>query len=173
MRSENQMMNIIIDTSRSDGRVLAAYLKGSRANPNVPRDIYQDFDVIYVVTEAESFRKNTDWMNALGTMVLRQEQDGPFGYGERFGIQNGYDESYSWLLLLEDGNRIDIGVETLSVMEKGTNRNKLFLPLLDKTDCLPKLPSPRMKISISNSLGKRDSWVAVSSGFLPAAVSLS
>lgn len=142
MRSENEMMNIIIDTAKSDDRILAAYLKGSRTNPNVPKDIYRDFDVMYVVTEVESFRKDTGWMNGFGNIALKQEQDDAFGYGERFGIQSGYENSYSWLLLFEDGNRIDIGVETLSVMEKGTNRNKLFLPLLDKTGCLPKLPPP-------------------------------
>lgn len=35
-----------------------------------------------------------------------------------------------------------MGVETLAVMESGRNRNKLFLPLLDKVDCLPHLPPP-------------------------------
>lgn len=159
MRSEHEIMNIIIDTAKSDDRILAAYLKGSRTNPNVPKDIYRDFDVMYVVTDVESFRKDAGWMNAFGNIALKQEQDDAFGYGERFGIQSGYENSYSWLLLFEDGNRIDIGVETLSVMEKGANRNKLFLPLLDKTGCLPKLPPPppRMKIFISKNLRKKDS----------------
>lgn len=44
--------------------------------------------------------------------------------------------------MLEDGNRIDIGVETLAHIQKGCTRNKLFLPLYDKTGCLPKLPAP-------------------------------
>ena len=87
LRNEDEMMKIIIDTAKSDDRVLAAYLKGSRTNPNVRKDIYRDFDVMYVVTEAESFRKDTGWMNAFGNIVLRQEQDDAFGYGERFGIQ--------------------------------------------------------------------------------------
>lgn len=116
MRNEHEMMEIIIQTAQSDDRILAAYLKGSRTNPNVPKDIYRDFDVMYVVTETRSFIKDTRWMNNLGKVVLMQEQDTAFGYGERFGLQKNYNESYSWLLLFGDGNRIDIGVELLSVM---------------------------------------------------------
>ena len=142
MRNESEMLNIIIDTAQSDDRVFAAYLKGSRANPNAPKDRYQDFDVMYVVRETESFRKDTSWMTKFGKIVLRQEQNEAFGYGERFGIQTKYEESYSWLLLFEDGNRIDIGVELLDVMKQGRNRNRLFVPLLDKIGCLPQLPPP-------------------------------
>ena len=142
MRTEKEMFQIIINTARSDDRVLAAYLKGSRANPNVPRDIYQDFDIMYVVTETESFRADLSWMDPFGKVILKQEQDDVFGYGDRFGLRSHYDRTYSWLLIFEDGNRIDIGVETVEAMREGSNRNKLFLPILDKTGCLPKLPPP-------------------------------
>lgn len=142
MRSEQEMMHCIIQTAQSDDRVLAAYLKGSRTNPNAPKDQYRDFDVMYVVTETDSFIRDTSWMQNFGTVVLKQEQDDAFGYGERFHLQTNYHESYSWLLLLADGNRIDIGVEVLAVMQKGSNRNKLFLSLLDKVGCLPQLPPP-------------------------------
>lgn len=33
MRSDRQMMDLILSRAREDDRVLAAYLKGSRANP--------------------------------------------------------------------------------------------------------------------------------------------
>lgn len=142
MRSDTEMTNLILKVAESDNRILAAYLKGSRTNPNVPKDSYRDFDVMYVVKETESFMADTSWMNAFGKVILKQEQDDDFSYGERFGIRNHYEESYSWLLLFEDGNRIDIGIETLDVMKQGKNRNKLFLPLLDKINCLPQLPAP-------------------------------
>lgn len=123
MRAESEMYDIIIRTTESDDRVLAAYLKGSRANPNAHKDICQDFDIMYVVKETESFRTDLSWMEPFGKVILKQEQDDAFGYGERFKIQDHYDETYSWLLLFEDGNRIDIGVETLEAVQKGSNRN--------------------------------------------------
>ena len=142
MRADTEIMNLIIHTAQTDDRVLAAYLKGSRTNPNVPKDIYQDYDIMYVVTETESFRRDLSWIDTFGKVILKQEQNDDFGYGERFGLRSCYDNTYSWLLLFEDGNRIDIGVETVETMQNGTNRNKLFLPLLDKAGYLPKLPPP-------------------------------
>lgn len=120
--------------------MLAAYLKGSRANPAAPKDRYQDFDVMYVVTETAGFLSDTTWLNQFGSIMLRQEQDDDFGYGDRFGIRGRSQESYSWLLIFDDGNRIDIGVETTACLQSGRNRNKLFVPLLDKAGCLPPLP---------------------------------
>ncbi|WP_209342041.1 aminoglycoside 6-adenylyltransferase [Flavonifractor sp. AGMB03687] len=142
MRSETEMMELILEGARQDQRVLAAYLKGSRTNPNVPKDPYRDFDVMYVVTETESFRRDTRWLDRFGTILLKQEQGDELGFGERFGLRDCFDQLYSWLLIFGDGNRIDIGVETVEHMERGATRNKLFLPLLDKVGCLPKLPPP-------------------------------
>lgn len=142
MRSDVEMMNIIMNIAESDKRILAAYLKGSRTNPKAPKDIYRDFDVMYVAEKTESFIQNPEWLNNFGEIVLKQEQDDDFGYGERFGIRNHYDKSFSWLLLFKDGNRIDIGIEVLSAMQEGLNRNKLFVPLMDKIGCLPQLPPP-------------------------------
>lgn len=142
LRSEIEMMDTILDTAKRDDRILAAYLKGSRANPKAPKDIYRDFDIMYVVKETESFIKNTDWLKSFGEIVLKQEQGDDFGYGERFGIRTDFDQCYSWLLLFDDGNRIDVGVEVLSAMKRGAYRNKLFVPLLDKIGCLPRLPEP-------------------------------
>ena len=58
MRSEQEIMDLILSVAKSDSRILAAYLKGSRTNPNVPKDVYQDFDLMYVVTETNSFRQD-------------------------------------------------------------------------------------------------------------------
>lgn len=137
MRSETEMMELILEGARQDQRVIAAYLKGSRTNPNVPKDPYRDFDVMYVVTETESFRRDTRWLDRFGTILLKQEQGDELGFGERFGLRDCFDQLYSWLLLFDDGNRIDIGVETVEHMERGAARNKQFLPLLDKVGCLP------------------------------------
>ncbi len=62
MRSETQMLELIRNTALEDERIRAAWLEGSRANPNVPRDIFQDYDVVYVVNETESFREDKHWI---------------------------------------------------------------------------------------------------------------
>lgn len=66
MRSEQEIMDLILSVAKSDSRILAAYLKGSRTNPNVPKDVYQDFDLMYVVTETDSFRQTRHgWMSSV------------------------------------------------------------------------------------------------------------
>ncbi len=64
MRSEEQMLNLIVETARADARIRAAFLQGSRTNPNAPRDIFQDYDVIYVVDETRPFREDRRWIDA-------------------------------------------------------------------------------------------------------------
>ena len=157
MRSEKEIMNLIIEKAKQDDRILAAYMKGSRTNPKVPKDIYRDFDIMYVVKETESFMLDTSWIDFFGKVVLKQEQDDDYGYGERFGIRSNYSESYSWLLLFSDGNRIDVGIETVNALEKGKNRNKLYLPLIDKIGCLPELPPP-IDEGFSVSTGKLNKY---------------
>ena len=93
MRMEKEMMGLIIQTAKEDDRVLAAYLKGSRTNPNVPKDRYQDFDVMYVVRETKSFIADPAWLRRFRKIILKQEHDDEFGYGDRFGIRTHYEQS--------------------------------------------------------------------------------
>lgn len=46
MRTEKEMYKLIISIAKSDERIRAVYLNGSRTNPNVPKDIFQDYDVV-------------------------------------------------------------------------------------------------------------------------------
>ena len=48
MRSEQEMYDLIVRTAGNDDRVRAVIMNGSRANPNAPRDIFQDYDIVYV-----------------------------------------------------------------------------------------------------------------------------
>ena len=55
MRTEKEMYDLILNIANNDERIRAVYLNGSRTNPNVPKDIFQDYDVVYVVTETKPF----------------------------------------------------------------------------------------------------------------------
>lgn len=59
MRTEDEIMKLLINTAAQDERIRAAYLEGSRVNPDVPRDMFQDYDVVYIVKETASFQKDT------------------------------------------------------------------------------------------------------------------
>ena len=71
MRTEKEMYDLIISIAQSDERIRAVYLNGSRTNPNVPKDIFQDYDVVYVVTETKPFIADKDWINQFGEILFR------------------------------------------------------------------------------------------------------
>jgi hypothetical protein len=55
MRTETQMMDLILSVASQDERIRAVYMTGSRTNADAPEDLFQDYDIVYVVTELGSF----------------------------------------------------------------------------------------------------------------------
>jgi aminoglycoside 6-adenylyltransferase len=76
MRSEQEMLDLILRTAREDGRIQAVLLNGSRANPAAPQDPFRDFDVVYIVTDVAPFRGNREWTKRFcEIMILRVPED--------------------------------------------------------------------------------------------------
>lgn len=42
MRSEQEMFDLILSTARVDPRIRGVVMNGSRANPDAPKDFFQD-----------------------------------------------------------------------------------------------------------------------------------
>lgn len=129
MRSENEIFDLILSVAQADERVRAVYLNGSRANPNVPKDIYQDYDIVYVVTETRSFLGNKDWISVFGEIAIVQEPDSN-DYG--WGINTNFARSYTWLMLFKDGIRIDLKIQIKEAMLEDYTNDSLTIPFLDK-----------------------------------------
>jgi aminoglycoside 6-adenylyltransferase len=113
------------------------YLNGSRANPNIHKDNYQDYDIVYVVTETQSFLDDKRWMSVFGDPAIIQEPDSnDFGWG----IHADFSRSYAWLMLFKDGNRIDLTIKTKEAMLEHYQKDSLTVPLMDKDHILLPLP---------------------------------
>ena len=146
MRSEQAMLELIVGTAQHDDRIRAVIMNGSRTNPNARRDPFQDFDIVYVVTEVESFRSDPRWIDRFGERMILQlpelMQDPP-------PQNNG---TFVYLMQFMDGNRIDLGLVPLAKLHE-LDRDSLSLLLLDKdgiiapfappsdSDYLPKPPT--------------------------------
>jgi aminoglycoside 6-adenylyltransferase len=50
MRSEEEIMFMLLDVAKKDERIRAVLLNGSRANPTGKKDKFQDFDIVYITT---------------------------------------------------------------------------------------------------------------------------
>lgn len=139
MRGQQEMMGLILNIAKKDDRIRAVYMNGSRTNTNAPKDIFQDFDIVYVVTETASFIKNKMWINQFGDLLMMQEPD---KNNQSKGMKMNFDRSYGYLMLFTDGNRIDLHIKSKESMIEEYENDKLTVPLLDKDNCLPSVPPP-------------------------------
>jgi len=116
MRNEKEMLDLILRIAQEDERIRAVYMNGSRTNPNAPKDIFQDYDIIYVVTETASFINDEKWISRFGDLIMIQEPD---KLDRGIGMNMNFDRSYVYLMLFTDGNRIDLHIETIESMMDG------------------------------------------------------
>jgi aminoglycoside 6-adenylyltransferase len=135
MRSEQEILELILNTAKNDDRIRAVIMNGSRTNPNAPRDIFQDFDILYLVTEMAPFVDDRSWIRRFGELMILQMpeamQDPP--------PQN--DGSFVYLMQLVDGNRIDLTLFPIDKLD-ALEHESLSVVLLDKDGLLQPLAPP-------------------------------
>ena len=134
MRSEKEMFDLILDIAKGDDRIRAVYMNGSRTNQNAISDIFQDYDIVYVVKETKSFIEQRQWIDIFGKRLYMQYPEE--GYYYKHDVVN----CYGWLIQFEDGNRLDLHVCTLPHVLKEIKNDRLCKILLDKDGCLPDMP---------------------------------
>ncbi len=137
MRSSADMIRLILDIAHSDEDILALFINGSRANINAPIDIYQDYDIVYVVRDTAKYYKNDELINKFGEILYMQcPPKLEMSIGKYFDVE----ESYNWLMQLSDGNRVDLTIMQLDYAREQILEDKLCLVLLDKDNYLPPIP---------------------------------
>lgn len=137
MPSEKPMLDKILDFAKNNELVRAVYMNGSRANPNVEKDILRDYDIVYVVTEIEPFMKDISWLDSFGDIAILQDpnmNDIAFECLE-YDIVN----RYNWLILYKDHNRIDLGIQNIEYTKEEILNDSLTVILLDKDNILPEI----------------------------------
>ena len=91
MRTEKEMFDLILGIAKEDERIRSVIMCGSRANEDCPKDMYQDYDICYYVTDVKPFFNNMEWIEEkFGTPAvftacslfekLAKEVAGHFGY---------------------------------------------------------------------------------------------
>ena len=136
MRSEQEMSDLLLGFAQSDPRIRAVYMNGSRTNPNARKDIFQDFDIVYVVTDVSSFVEDKSWLTRFGEICVMQEPDAtalPYETTKR-------EDGYAYLMQFEDGNRIDLTIQSVDATKTTYLSDSLTRPLMDKDGLLPPIP---------------------------------
>ena len=134
MRSEAEMLDLILSVAREDERIRAVIMNGSRTNPHAPRDPFQDYDIIYLVADVTPFRRNLAWIARFGERMILQMPDD-------MGDAPPDADSFCYLMQFMDGNRIDLTVYPVAQLAE-LARDSLSLLLLDKDGLVTPFPPP-------------------------------
>lgn len=136
MRTEKEMMEMLLTLAKGDERIRAVGMEGSRVNVNVPKDEFQDYDITYVVTDMESFLKNDQWLEYFGRRIFIQKPEAMALFPHELG------NWFSYLMLFEDGTRIDLKLVPLHEINLYVSSDRLLTILLDKDHLIQSAPVP-------------------------------
>ena len=117
MRTETEMLDVILKTAETL-QVAAVAMSGSRTNSQAPQDEFQDYDVVYVVENLDELITDLSWLDQFGKRIIEQE----VGLGQR----------RLYLMLFEDGNRIDLTLCPKQQIQEWVDSEAEFIVLEDK-----------------------------------------
>lgn len=128
----------VLRLANSDERIRAILLNGSRANPNIKPDRFQDYDLVFIVKEFDSFIKERKWLDSLGKIILQQLPD---------EMELGYEpkDSFTFLMIFEDQTRIDLTLFPFEKVKTGYIVDSLTRVWLDKDALFKDTPAPTDK----------------------------
>jgi aminoglycoside 6-adenylyltransferase len=129
MRNETQVLEQILQFARSQEDIRAVVMNGSRVNPNAPKDLMCDYDVVCYTRDPRCFLQDQSWIAGFGELIILQQND---------YANHGLDGCI-FLMLFRDGVRIDLSFDPLESLAY-LGEDSLTHVLLDKDGCLPALP---------------------------------
>ena len=128
MRTDQEMLELILGTAKKL-QVDAVALSGSRTYTKAPKDEFQDYDVVYVVDDLENLTSDLAWLDQFGTRIIEQH--------------NILGNRRLYLMLFEDGNRIDLTLCPKDHIQEWVESEADFTVLEDpKGLFVPHSPSP-------------------------------
>ena len=118
-RSHVQMLRLISQTAKTL-QVEAVAMSGSRTDTKAPKDEFQDYDVVYVVDDLDNLTSDLSWLDQFGTRIIEQH--------------NVLGNRRLYLMLFEDGNRIDLTLCPKSHIQEWVDSEADFTVLEDTKD---------------------------------------
>lgn len=129
MRTETEIMTLILQIADTL-KVEAIALSGSRADIHSLRDQFQDYDVVYIVENLEDLISDLSWLDQFGIRLI--EQHNVLGHRRLY------------LMLFEDGNRIDLTLCPKEYIQEWVDSEANFEVIKDDKGLFESyLPSPK------------------------------
>ena len=119
MRTDHEILGLILETAKKL-QVDAVALSGSRTDTKAPKDEFQDYDVVYVVDDLDNLTSDLAWLDQFGTRIIEQH--------------NILGNSRLYLMLFEDGNRIDLTLCSKDHIQEWVDSEAGYTVLIDEKD---------------------------------------
>jgi aminoglycoside 6-adenylyltransferase len=134
VRTESEMLELILSKAKNDERIRAVIMNGSRANPNTKKDLFQDYDIVYLVNGMDTFTSDHTWVDYFGERVMMQMPE------DKVLPAADNDGKFAYLMQFIDGNRIDLTLIPIEKKDKLLQNDSLSVLLLDKEGIVGELP---------------------------------
>jgi len=132
VRTEQEIMDLILSVANADERIRGVMLAGSRADSSVPKDQYQDYDIGFAVTDIKPFYNNPIWVEEkFGKPLIMQMPEtlrGAANDGNFFYLMIFPDSVRIDLSFISDETYIDDGEPVIVLLDKD-NGNGFFPPI--------------------------------------------
>lgn len=139
MRTEKEMIDLIMDYANNNDNVKVVAMNGSRVNQKIKKDIFQDYDIVYLVENFSEFVKDLSFVDYFGDRLIMQTPD----------IMDNEDyianKRIAFLMQFSDGNRIDLTIRDISDIENYIKEDSLTKFLLDKSNYVKQIVNPTDK----------------------------
>ncbi|MFF2890272.1 aminoglycoside 6-adenylyltransferase [Paenibacillus sp. NPDC057967] len=136
MRTEEEMIGLIVGFANEQPGIRAVIMNGSRVNPHAAKDRFQDYDIVYYVSDVQEWVADRNWIRRFGDILIMQTPD------EGTLIEDEPRASFAYLMLFMDGNRIDLTFSPANILSNNMRHDSLSLVLLDKEVRVGTLPAP-------------------------------
>ena len=129
MKTESIILNLLLQVAKTL-KVEAIAMSGSRTNPKAPKDEFQDYDVVYVVEDLDDLLADLTWLERFGKRMIEQH--------------NVLDHRHLYLMLFEDGNRIDLTLCPTEYIQEWVDSEADYTVLKDEKGLfVPYSPNPQ------------------------------
>lgn len=133
-RTEKEIFGLIQHFAEADDRIRVVLLNGSRANPDIPKDIFQDYDIACYVTDVKPYTNKVNVVPFFGeTLVVEQPNYGPWPPEDADGSYHNYNMQFL------DGNRMDLSFFILEKLDEN-RKDSLSKVLMDKDNLCTHFP---------------------------------
>jgi len=149
---EDRVIQRLVRLGEQHDEIRAIILTSTRATPDAATDGFSDYDAVIYATDIAPFARSDAWFTAWGPVLVVLRRDWWMPDGQ---TADGNPETFTRLVLYEDGTKIDFGIAPVEALRKECRAAALsdgldvgYRVLVDKDGEAASLPPPTYRAHI-------------------------